>query len=526
MFEKEIKFIVDFSLNKVKNLGTFFTFEKLLNTDIHPAILQYISAEIDFLIFEDRKKLIQNSVFDYSGPEIAKHFSQIGEEVKKSKKISVDDIKKLVTQAVSFNINYVARPKWSITKLLYNDSDNKPIDEIKLSLNYLYYYEYIKNILLSYIGKKNPVSLSMIEFEVLLNKMDKELFGSKPIKLIDNALYSISDFNNTGTNSNKVPIQAVEIFFKERNLIDYLFKLRRALPIEAKQKYSIDDIRSVIYSVSNTDKKVPSEPEEEPDFGKESFSDISFEENVPKKEIEKEQEEVIDNYSEPEPDTKPEPLRSTDELLNDLKNQFEDSDLRIKEEKKDDVGDLLIKSLEEDDLMKLYNEDLKSLEELENEIKNVNADMDSSSLQIDDVNELYDFDTTLDEDILNANDFKSKPSADKIKQDDDEIKNFNELIEDELINSNAESPDQRKRNNYPNDLYNYLKNKEIDKIVKAVFDEDKEDFAVTMDRIVECRTYDEATEILKGVFLTYRVNPYCREAVTLTNAVANYFNQV
>jgi hypothetical protein len=526
MFEKEIKFIVDFSLNKVKNLGTFFTFEKLLNTDIHPAILQYISAEIDFLIFEDRKKLIQNSVFDYSGPEIAKHFSQIGEEVKKSKKISVDDIKKLVTQAVSFNINYVARPKWSITKLLYNDSDNKPIDEIKLSLNYLYYYEYIKNILLSYIGKKNPVSLSMIEFEVLLNKMDKELFGSKPIKLIDNALYSMADFNNTGTNSNKVPIQAVEIFFKERNLIDYLFKLRRALPIEAKQKYSIDDIRSVIYSVSASDKKVPSEPEEEPDFVKESFSDISFEENVPEKEIEKEQEEVIDNYSEPEPDNKPEPLRSTDELLDDLKSQFEDSDLRIKEEKKDDVGDLLIKSLEEDDLMKLYNEDLKSLEELENEIKNVNADMDSSSSQIDDVTELYDFDTTLDEDILSTDDSKSNAGADKIKHDDDEIKNFNELIEDELINSNAESPDQRKRNNYPNDLYNYLKNKEIDKIVKAVFDEDKEDFAVTMDRIVECRTYDEATEILKGVFLTYRVNPYCREAVTLTNAVANYFNQV
>jgi hypothetical protein len=71
-----------------------------------------------------------------------------------------------------------------------------------------------------------------------------------------------------------------------------------------------------------------------------------------------------------------------------------------------------------------------------------------------------------------------------------------------------------------------LKDKEIDKIVKAVFDDDKEDFAITMDRIVECRTYDEATEILKGVFLTYRVNPYCREAVTLTNAVANYFNQV
>src|ERR1035437_9520826 len=117
MFEKEIQFIVDFSLNKVKNLGSFFSFEKLLSTNIHPAILHYISAEIDFLIFEDRKNLIQNSVFDYSGPEIAKYFNLIGEEVKRTRKISIEDIRKLVSQAVSFNVNFIARPKWSLTKL-------------------------------------------------------------------------------------------------------------------------------------------------------------------------------------------------------------------------------------------------------------------------------------------------------------------------------------------------------------------------------------------------------------------------
>jgi len=523
MFEKEIKFIVDFSLNKVKNLGTFFTFEKLLNTDIHPAILQYISAEIDFLIFEDRKKLIQNSVFDYSGPEIAKYFNQIAEEVKKSKKISVEDIKKLVTQAVSFNVNYVARPKWSITKLIFNDTDNKPVDEIKLSLNYLYYYEYIRNILLSYIDKKKPVSLSMIEFEVLLNKMDKVLFASKPTKLIDNALFSIADFNNTGTNGNKVPIQAVEIFLKERNLIDYMFKLRRNLPIEAKQKYSIDDICSIIYSASPLDKQIPTEPEDEQsDFVNESFSDISIEANVPDHEIDVNPETVIENYKEPEI----EQFKTTDELLDELKSQFENNTMDIKEEIRDDVGDLLISSLEEDDLINLYNKDLKSLEELEKEINEVNTDIDPDSSSKKDASELYDFGSTLDEDILNSDDFISETNEEESINDIDNIKSFKDTIKDELTHEDESKPESPKPNDYPNDLYTYMKDKEIDKIVKAVFDEDREDFAITMDRIVECKTYDEGTEILKGVFLTYRVNPYCREAVTLTNAVANYFNQV
>ena len=90
----------------------------------------------------------------------------------------------------------------------------------------------------------------------------------------------------------------------------------------------------------------------------------------------------------------------------------------------------------------------------------------------------------------------------------------------------VQDPHFRHRNNFPNDLLTYLKDKEIDKIVNSVFDNDREDFAISMDRISECSSYDEATEILKSVFLTYRVNPYSRDAVTLTNAVANYFNQV
>ena len=74
MFENEIKFISDFTLNKVKELGSFITVEKLLSTDIHPSIKKYVVGEINYLIFEDRKKLIENSLFDYSGKEISDLF--------------------------------------------------------------------------------------------------------------------------------------------------------------------------------------------------------------------------------------------------------------------------------------------------------------------------------------------------------------------------------------------------------------------------------------------------------------------
>jgi hypothetical protein len=501
MFEKEIKFIVDFSLNKVKNLGSFFPYEKLLSTDIHPAILHYISAEIDFLIFEDRKKLIQNSVFDYSGPEIAKYFSLIGDEVKKTRKISVEDIKKLITQAVSFYVNFVARPKWSLTKLIFNESDLKPIEEIKLSLNYVYYYEYIKNILLSYLNRKKSVSLTLIEFEVLLNKIDKELFSAQSNKLIDNALFSIADFMNIGSSSNYVPVQSVEVFFKERNLIEYLFRLRRALPIDSKQKCSVEELRSIIYSTKPLDKPLTGAVEpEESDVPAEYSPDLSPEKDLP----------AADDLKEEIPP--PEIEKSAEELLKELNEPFDfiTDKNSVRQDETDE--DITISSTEAEDLLKMYDEELKSMEEFEEEIQDDKGEIELDISHKEILDEFYDFGNDTDDDLSEVDEISTG-----IK--DEDILPESSQIAKPLIPS-------RQKNNFPNDLLTYLKDKEIDRIVNSVFDEDREDFAITMDRISECSSYDEATEILKSVFLTYRVNPYSRDAVTLTNAVANYFNQI
>ena len=88
MFENEIKFINDFILNKTKDLGSLFTIEKFLSADIHPAVKRYVEGEINYLIYQDRKKLIDNSLFDYSGAKISNYFNLIAEEIKKTKKVS------------------------------------------------------------------------------------------------------------------------------------------------------------------------------------------------------------------------------------------------------------------------------------------------------------------------------------------------------------------------------------------------------------------------------------------------------
>ncbi|MBK6912932.1 MAG: hypothetical protein IPH11_04420 [Ignavibacteriales bacterium] len=249
MFNKEIKFISDLSLNNIKNLGTFFTIEKLLNANLHPAITTYISSEIDYLIFQDRQKLLKDSVFDYSGKEISKCFNSISDEIKFSKRIAFEDVKRLIIQAVSFNANYIVRPRWSLTKLIFEDGSTKSFEEINLILNYVYYSSFLKKIILEYLTRRKLANLSVAEFELIISKIDRELFNTQPEKLVENALYTMADFFNIGALSKtKVNLGYVELFLKEKNQIEYLLRLNHATAKDARINLEIVELKKILFS--------------------------------------------------------------------------------------------------------------------------------------------------------------------------------------------------------------------------------------------------------------------------------------
>ena len=226
MFENEIKRIYSSNLSKVKPLGNYINFEQLITANLHPAILQYISAEIDYLIFEDRQKLLRDSAFDYSSEKIRDHFAQINKELKKNKRFTQQYVGKLILHAVSFNVNYLARPKWALLKFIYNNVEEKPSDEIKQVLNYIHYYAYLRKILILYIDKKNINLLNKNEFKDLLTKVDESGIESNQAAIIDKALESMSEFFNIGTsNKSLIPLPAVKLFFQEKNLLPQLNNL-------------------------------------------------------------------------------------------------------------------------------------------------------------------------------------------------------------------------------------------------------------------------------------------------------------
>jgi len=576
MFEKEIQFISDFTLNKVKKLGSFFTFEKLFSANIHPAIVQYISAELDYLIYEDRKRLLNNSVFDYSGGEISKHFLTIGREIKKSKKVSYEDVKSLVVQAVSFNINFTARPRWSAAKLAFDNEEIRTTEEINLLLNYIYYYDYIRNVVKAYIQKKGIVNISASDFNMVLGKLDKELFAARADELIDNALYAIADFSAIGSVNKKiVSVSSIEMFLKEKNLIDYLFKLRKAMPSDAKQKYSIEEIRRVIDSAAHSDKSVVLPSEEEPivfESPDEESNELLLEEEDNNELFISDELEEVETHLNDENDYRAgiveeinpefedkniegtfldEEVLDTDPLFEEnseiqedqsVEEEFSseaelpihevDEDLSMLSEEDDNLLNELQKDDEEiknDDFLSVYKKELDDLSAHDIDLTSDEEEIEFDLTDKEHLDVLYDFeeeadapsnDEIKDEEKHSSEEGNTLPKIEDDIHDDESITGIAaEEVDDGGINSSASKTQKAK------DIFVYISDKEIDKIVSNIFNEDRDDFATTMEKIAECSSYEEATEILKGVFFTYRVNPYSRDAITLTNAVSKYFEQ-
>jgi hypothetical protein len=580
MFEKEIKIITDFSLEKIKKLGAYFTIEQLNQLGLHPSISQYINAELDFLIFVDRKELMQKSAFDYSNPEVVKYFNLISKEIRNSKKLSFEDAKNLILQAVSFTANFLVRPKWSLTKFIFNEDQLKAVDEIKLSLNYLHYYDYLKNVLTIYIEKKQTPNFSLIDFEVALNKIDKELFSSHPQKLIDNALFSISEFfSMSGIDSNKISPNCVELFLKEKDQIDYLFRLRRALPVNAKKYYELNEIRNIIYTPGDISKPtvLPSRTEEEikiesrnipenkpnevpPLIMPEEKPDEKIEDRIePEIKIEEEQkvaEQEMFDFRENKEQEAPEVMESeekTEEEPEEIIFEKEDNSERLEVEtdtivenensEPDELDSLLEDEIlsdisSGDDLLNAFDSQLKALEEESDSLlsrdEQLNEDNESQiplkETQDENIDQIADDkeepkieleteEQNIIEEEIEIEDTEEASRGDK--ESEEPVKSVDSSATDNIL----EKKDYKQIPQRERDLFSFLSNKEIEKVVTNVFNEDREDFANTMEKITECFTYDEATEILKSVFFSYRVNPYTRDAVTLTNAVSNYFSQ-
>ncbi len=591
MFENEIKFINDFILNKTKDLGSLFTIEKFLSADIHPAIKRYVEGEINYLIYQDRKKLIDNSLFDYSGAKISNYFNLIADEIKKTQKVSYEDVKKIILQAVAFNANFVVRPKWALSKLIFGNFKSVSLNDVQMMFSYTYYFEYLNNVFLAYMTKKKIMNISATEFELIMNKIDRELFTLHQSKLVDNALYAITDFYNIGgLNKSSISVEAIESFLKEKNLTELLFKLKRGFPNPVKKKIDIEDIRKVLYSAfplespfvdekkneeeikhdehfenplkeitipedETSDKMADTEVENILDFPKDESQNEIFEEELPTPAeengadvtaTEKINETIFEKVTEDMTDL-PDNLRDSEDIDTNKQESLDEVSKIVEQSSEDSKN-----TTEDEKILAAFTEDLENNQEDEIIILDEKEEKDLLNFYDDEIEISIDDDDLKKEDNY-SNEIQENIIEEEIDPNLDVTPSINNQIEveiEEAISKNQEqiefehediaSADEEEVNPSVEDLqqtrpvidkqnfedvFSFLSRKEIDRIIKNLFNSDSEDFANTVEKMSACNSLEEANEILDNIFKYARIKPHSRDADVLTKAVSKYFHQ-
>jgi len=545
MFEREIKFIYDFNLNKVSKLGPYFTFEQLSTLDLHPAILNYISAEIDYIIFEDRQKLLRDSIFDYSGEKIAYYFSLINDEIKKTKRLSFEYISKLILHASSFTINYLVRPKWTLKKFIYDEGEHRTSGEIKQILNYVYYYNYLKKILISYINSKKILSLNLQEFEELLDKIDKIGVETNLSNILSTALNSMADFFNIGElQKNKIPLQAIELFLEEKNLEQHLRRIRIAFGDDLTIKCSINDIqkefnavlteeeqfeeteqpqlKTIEEPVEPTDEIKIKEPEEdiyEEDSFEEDITELentetNFEEelNEENEDIQKSEELESENLSEAEKNEdeiqityKPQKFRirvdkdneiePIDESEEEIENQEEDEQQQDESVSQEEEVTISTKFFDDKNLIKDEHEELLNEEE--------ELDKEKNKIEEADNHDTLESIFKISDETIYSEEESQEPE-------------LNETIEKNLSEEN-------KKKTKSININELLEDKEITKIIETIFDYDIEDFSNILELISNCNSIEEANQIIDKALLNRNLSSNSKEAEQFKSIISEYF---
>jgi len=584
MFEKEIEFIYNYYLNKIEKLNAFVTFDQLASANLHPALLQYVSAEIDYLIFEDRQKLLKESLFDYSGDKINEYFTKISEEIKLTKKFSKDYISKLLLHATSFNVNYVVRPNWSLIQFIFENEDEKYVSEVKQILNYLYYYPYYKRILTNYFNKKHLYKISEEELSGVLDKIDRINLENNFTEIVNESLKNIVDFINIGeVGNNKISKDIIEYFLIDKDFEEPSKILDEKLTGSSDDKYKVDEYREIILSLqeqeeeeetvdSVEEEQVEEQPEEvKPDDETQKVEEeVAIEEEIIAEENELEESSVneeVEESSENSTQSESEKVKEVDELIDE--NEFEppelDEDARIEDTDVQEVYDMVIEeeeiedveleepsvgerlNINEDEAEDLYLKELD--EETESKTEEIREE-DETDLSDDEQYVTHGSSVSFSDDDFGIDtptqsepvEEAEKPTPSKLEDlwgdedivipeessqesltfDDVGEENIQdeEMEQEEHTTGEVQQPQVAKRSI---DISELLKNKKITKIIENVFDYDVDAIEKTIEKISECKFEVEALQIIDDIARNSYLDESSKEIKTFKKIISELF---
>jgi hypothetical protein len=252
MFERKIEETIAFLLKETIADQDQITSRQIFYSEIPEALKRMFEQDVDIWVQEERERLAQSPHFRYEESDIVELFEQIMLRVREHAVFSREEYMQKLEKNVKLLFNYLCRPQWTLQKYLFADREHAATDDIVGGLRYFWNYEYYRIILQEYFNKKNLDVMQARKFGELLAHIDTELvrnFDSHKLAQLAEPIFALFS-TGSGAEEKFVPVEALSIFFDDKNLLSIVERLDREK--EQREQITLHDLVMLISEVDFT----------------------------------------------------------------------------------------------------------------------------------------------------------------------------------------------------------------------------------------------------------------------------------
>lgn len=249
MIKNRVKQIKNEILNSLQSSGEFIYLRDILISPIDDSYKQFIKAEVDWWIYEEKLLRKSNKSFCFEGMDYEDLNYRIDELYRQNARFSKDEFEELIEKAIKFRINFLCRPKYTLSLFVFLNEPTKLYDEVLLKLAYFSDYKYLTEGLMKcfnsngYQPNENKLITKSI-FENAISEIEDERISKMDfvdfVRLTEQ-LFEIFNYESQDDDI-RIPIDVLKIFFEDKGLTGIITEFNKYISGNAVSEITKSDL--------------------------------------------------------------------------------------------------------------------------------------------------------------------------------------------------------------------------------------------------------------------------------------------
>lgn len=254
MFDSILNTAKDKIFSIIDELDEPVYFSNLLAIDQLP--LQYskfFRAELNRQVYEFKLLLSGLFNFDFYHPNFVEIYGNFLEDLDKIARLDRQALEDLVFEAVKFRMHFLLQPRKVLLDFIYKNALHKIKEEILIDLEYFADYEYLTEELKKRIQEHKSVSLSRIEFQLLIAQIDNHFFAHSNVSEIRSALIPLFELFNPDNLEDiaSIPSLALYYLFKDKEYTSLANFFLNEFEKKSDSAFTMEDLGEILCNSSS-----------------------------------------------------------------------------------------------------------------------------------------------------------------------------------------------------------------------------------------------------------------------------------